>query len=54
MASVVGGVGGTNTGDMIENLGSLGFDGAWIETEHGPFDYKDLPGPHQGRATCGA
>ena len=28
---------------MIENLGALGFDGAWIETEHGPFDYKDLP-----------
>ena len=43
VASVVGGVGGTNTGDMIEILGSLGFDGAWIETEHGPFDYRDLP-----------
>ena len=28
---------------MIEILGSLGFDGAWIETEHGPFDYRDLP-----------
>ena len=43
VATVVGGVGGSNTGDMIENLGALGFDGAWIETEHGPFDYKDLP-----------
>ena len=43
VATVIGGVGGTNTGDMIEILGSLGFDGAWIETEHGPFDYADLP-----------
>ena len=43
VATLVGGVGGTNTGDMIEVLGTLGFDGAWIETEHGPFDFADLP-----------
>ena len=43
VATLVGGNGGSNTGDMIEMLGTMGFDGAWIETEHGPFDFADLP-----------
>ncbi len=36
-------VSGQNTSNMIEVIGSLGFDGVWIETEHGPFDFADLP-----------
>ena len=36
-------VSGNNTADMIEFLGPLGFDGVWIETEHGPFDFADIP-----------
>ena len=36
-------VSGQNTANMIEVLGNLGFDGAWIETEHGPFDFADIP-----------
>ena len=40
VASVVS---GQNTANMIEVLGNLGFDGAWIETEHGPFDFADIP-----------
>ena len=40
VASVVS---GQNTANMIEVLGNIGFDGAWIETEHGPFDFADIP-----------
>lgn len=29
--------------DVIEYFGQFGFDGAWIETEHGPVDFKDIP-----------
>ena len=36
-------VGGYVTADLIEFLGTLGFDGVWIEGEHGPVDYKDIP-----------
>ena len=36
-------VSGNNTADMIESLGELGFDGAWIEAEHGPIDFADIP-----------
>ena len=34
---------GNMSGDMIEFLGPLGFDGMWIEAEHGPFDFQDIP-----------
>ena len=33
---------GTITSDLIEFFGNLGFDGAWIEAEHGPFDFADI------------
>ena len=36
-------VGGPHTAEMIEFLGSYGFDGVWIEGEHGPVDYADIP-----------
>ncbi len=36
-------VSGHVTGDMIEFLGQFGFEGIWIETEHGPIDYADIP-----------
>ena len=29
--------------DMVEFAGQLGFDGIWIETEHGAIDFKDIP-----------
>ena len=34
---------GNNTPDMIDLLGPLGFDGAWLEGEHGPVDFADIP-----------
>ena len=36
-------VGGHMTSDIIDFMGPMGFDGAWIEGEHGPVDYKDIP-----------
>ena len=36
-------ISGEQDADVIEQLGQLGFDGAWIETEHGPIDFKDIP-----------
>ena len=36
-------ISGQNTANMIEVLGNIGFDGVWIETEHGPFDFADIP-----------
>ena len=39
---------GYHNEDMVEFLGTLGFDGIWIETEHGPIDFKDIP--HYTRA----
>ena len=35
--------GKNNTAEIIEQLGDLGFDAAWIETEHGPIDFADIP-----------
>ena len=35
-------VAGTMTSDLIEFFGNLGFDGAWVEAEHGPFDFGDI------------
>ena len=34
---------GHMTPDIVDWLGPLGFDGVWIEGEHGPVDYKDIP-----------
>ena len=34
---------GNMSGDIIEFLGPMGFDGMWIEAEHGPFDFQDIP-----------
>lgn len=28
---------------MVEMIGMMGFDGVWIETEHGPLDFADIP-----------
>ena len=36
-------ISGHNTPDIIDFLGPLGFDAAWIEAEHGPIDYADIP-----------
>jgi 4-hydroxy-2-oxoheptanedioate aldolase len=42
-----GGVGtsisGPSSPDIIDFLGQFGFDSVWIETEHGPIDYADIP-----------
>ena len=40
VASVVSGL---MTPDLVDMLGPLGFDGVWIETEHGPIDFADIP-----------
>ena len=36
-------VAGPHNAEMIEHLGALGVDGVWIEGEHGPIDYADIP-----------
>ncbi|MCH8207115.1 MAG: hypothetical protein IH956_08930 [Chloroflexi bacterium] len=36
-------VSGHNSPDMIDFLGPLGFEAAWIEGEHGPVDFADIP-----------
>ena len=36
-------ISGHNSADMIDFLGPLGFDAAWIEGEHGPVDFADIP-----------
>ena len=36
-------VSGFNTSDVIDSMGPLGFDAFWIEGEHGPVDYADIP-----------
>ena len=36
-------VSGGNTADLIDLLGPMGFDGAWLEGEHGPVDFADIP-----------
>jgi hypothetical protein len=35
-------VAGTNEPDLIDQLGTLGVDGIWLEGEHGGVDYADL------------
>ncbi|MDP6455263.1 MAG: aldolase/citrate lyase family protein [SAR202 cluster bacterium] len=34
---------GNTTPDMVEFMGTLGFDGVWVEGEHGPVDFADIP-----------
>ena len=34
---------GENTADIVDLLGPFGFDAAWIEAEHGPNDFADIP-----------
>ena len=36
-------LGGPMTANLIESFGPLDFDGIWIEMEHGPIDYRDIP-----------
>lgn len=36
-------ISGYNSPDVIDYLGQFGFDAVWIETEHGPIDYADIP-----------
>ena len=38
-------VSGYMTPHLVEFFGNLGFDGAWIEAEHGPVDYGEI-GPY--------
>ena len=33
---------GVNTPDLIDTMGPWGFDGFWIEAEHGPVDFGDI------------
>ena len=34
---------GNNSTDVIDQLGQYGFDAIWIEGEHGPVDFADIP-----------
>lgn len=34
---------GQNSTHMIDFVGQFGFDAVWIETEHGPIDFADIP-----------
>ena len=36
-------ISGPHTSDIIDFLGQFGFDAIWIEAEHGPVDYADIP-----------
>ena len=36
-------ISGHTTPDIVDFLGPLGFDGVWIEGEHGPIDFADIP-----------
>ena len=40
VASVIQGY--MTTPDLVEFFGESGFDGVWIEAEHGPIDFKDI------------
>ena len=35
-------VGGLDDADLIDQFGSVGFDGVWLEGEHGPVDFGDI------------
>lgn len=34
---------GPLSGDLIEHFGPLGFDALWLEGEHGPVDFNNIP-----------
>lgn len=36
-------VSGLNSPDIVDFLGQFGFDAVWIEAEHGPVDFADIP-----------
>ena len=36
-------ISGDHSSHIVDFLGQFGFDGVWIETEHGPFDFADIP-----------
>ena len=36
-------VSGLNSTHVIDFLGQFGFDAVWIEAEHGPTDFADIP-----------
>ena len=36
-------ISGPHTSDIIDFLGQFGFDAMWLEAEHGPVDYADIP-----------
>ena len=40
---VVSIISGYTTPDIVDFLGPMGFDGVWIEGEHGPIDFADIP-----------
>ena len=40
---IVTAVSGFHTPDIVDFLGPIGFDAVWIEAEHGPIDYGDIP-----------
>ena len=42
IATCIGGM-SLMTSEIIDYMGQFGFDSAWIETEHGPFDFADIP-----------
>ncbi len=35
-------VGGTDSADVIDQLGPIGLDGVWLESEHGAVDFADV------------
>jgi 2-keto-3-deoxy-L-rhamnonate aldolase RhmA len=35
-------IGGVNGADDIDQFGPVGFDGVWLEGEHGPVDFGEL------------
>ena len=41
-------LGGLNTPEIIDYMGQFGFDGAWIETEHGTITWDQVA--HMSRA----
>lgn len=36
-------IGGLGSPDEIDQFGTMGFDGAWLEAEHGSVDFADIP-----------
>lgn len=36
-------IGGLGSSEEIDQFGSIGFDGAWLEAEHGSVDFADIP-----------